>query len=326
MLHNPWRRRIGGYTGSPIDERGLTPGLKKLVRSKSGDGFATGFGYGSCAFIGRNSVIKIAPFPFHTDRFVHEKAVAGIELPGVSVPKVLDEGITDDFQWIEIERIAGRPAYERWNGLTETSKLAFIEKLAGCVAAIQQFSADEAFLYAKFDNWHDHVMVAVHRALQAAQSIVPGETLNSANKFAADNESSLSEVERVTCHGDLWFGNLLLNEQDEFCGIIDWDRLAIAPPDYEIDMLWRFWRYPQDFPTQHFAGGFTQPLDPGLLSEVARVSAVGLDSVELNSRLSLLELAYRLGVGVRLGWDDEHQQKLETVLSGRWTEGLMANS
>ncbi|MDA0232819.1 MAG: hypothetical protein O3B04_00585 [Chloroflexi bacterium] len=73
MLHNPWRTRIGGYDGPPIDEAGLTPELAALARKKLGSDYRTGFGYGSCVAIGKRSVLKVAPFPVHRDRFDHER-------------------------------------------------------------------------------------------------------------------------------------------------------------------------------------------------------------------------------------------------------------
>ena len=238
------------------------------------------------------------------------------------MPRILDEGVADDYEWIEIDRIPGRPMYEVWSDVSVAARRHATSHLAECVTAIQEFEPNASYLWAKFDRWDEHVLAAVDRSLSRAQGIVPDGMIAEARDFAHDNSAHLEDVPRVTCHGDLWFGNLLADSNGRLVGIIDWDRLAVAPPDYEIDMIWRFWRYPWDFVPGDFAATYEDELDPSLLNDVLEASSGGLSPGRIAARLGLLELAYRMGVTARFSWSEKHRRMLDTVLSGRWTERL----
>jgi aminoglycoside phosphotransferase (APT) family kinase protein len=323
MLHNPWRRPPGDFTGKPLDENGLTPELEKLVRRKLGFGYTNGFGYGACVAIGQNSVVKIAPYPSHRGRFDHERAIAGIELPGATVPQIVDEGVTDDHEWVEIERVRGRPAYEVWHGITSTSQERLTERLAECVSILQQFRPRQELLHSRFDSWRDHVVSAANSAVERATGIIPESMIQRARDFIAANSAHPDWQPLVTCHGDLWFGNVFVDDAGELTAIIDWDRLAVAPADYELDMLWRFWRYPWDFVPAEYEARFAAPISPELLSPIIAACAGELKAEQLNARLGMLELAYRLGITARFGWSEKHWRMLDTVIGGDWTAGLI---
>lgn len=293
-----------------------------LVRRKLGTDFSNGFGYGACVAIGRHSVVKIAPYPSHRGRFDHERAISGIRLPGANVPRILDEGITNDYEWVEIELLNGRPAYEAWHYITVVEQERLMERLAECIAALQQFRPKTELLHSRFDTWHEHVVTAAQRSIERATGIVPDNVLQSAHDFIDDNIVHLDEKPLVTCHGDLWFGNVFVDDAGELTGIIDWDRLAVAPADYELDMLWRFWRYPWDFVPAQYETAFATSLTPELLAPVVATCAAALSVEQMNARLGMLELAYRLGVTVRFGWSEKHRRMLDTVIGGDWTAML----
>jgi aminoglycoside phosphotransferase len=322
VLHNPWRRPANGFTGKPVDEQGLTSELELLVRRKLGSGYSNGFGYGSCVAIGDHSVVKIAPYPAHRGRFDHERAIAGLSLPGVTVPQILDEGVTDDYEWVEIELLTGRPAYEVWTDISPTAQSRLIERLAECIAALQEFPTKTSWLHSQFDTWRKHVTSAAYRAVERATEIAPDTVIQRANDFITVNSAHLDERMRVTCHGDLWFGNVFVNDAGELTGIIDWDRLAVAPADYELDMLWRFWRYPWDFVPADYEAAFEKPLASELLRPMTEVCARQLTMEQLNARLGMLELAYRLGITSRFGWSEKHSRMLDTVIGGDWAAAL----
>jgi aminoglycoside phosphotransferase len=322
MLHNPWRTRLSGYDGPPLDEAGLSLALEKLVRQKLGTEYNNGFGNGACVAIGKSSVVKIAPFPVHRDRFDHERAVSGLEIPGVNIPSIIDEGVTDDYEWIELTVVPGRPVFEVWNDISEHRKHELMTSLARCISAIQSFRPQEALPYSQFGTWRNHVTVAVDRSIVRATDVVPASVIERARHFAESAGEQLFETERVLCHGDLWFGNVFVDDQGALTGIFDWDRLAIATAEYEIDMIWRSWKYPLDFVPPEYRDAFQSPLPSELMKPIVDVCRGQLTASELNARLSMLELAFRLGMTARTGWNSETENRLNTILDGNWTADL----
>jgi Ser/Thr protein kinase RdoA (MazF antagonist) len=125
------------------------------------------------------------------------------------------------------------------------------------------------------------------------------------------------------CHGDLWFGNILIDHQGGLSGIIDFDRMALAPADYELDMLLRFWRYPWNFVPEQLEAVYNDPLDIDLLEPFVKLCQGDLSDEMMSARLSSLELIYRLNLVNRFGWNDESAEMFETVLGGDWASGLV---
>lgn len=323
MLHNPWRRSLEGFDGLALDQRGLSPELNALAADKLGRKFSSTFDQGSCALIGQNAVLKLAPFPGHRGRFNHELAVSGLRLPGVASPEILETGVSEDHEWIVQTRLPGRPAFELWPEMTALQKMALMERLAECVTEIQSHRVDPNLLHSRFESWGVHVRTAVDRAIDNAAEAIPTSASDRARERADEWTQPLAESGHVTCHGDLWFGNLLVDDDGKLTGIIDWDRLAVAPAEYEIDMLWRFWRAPWDFPMGELRREFTEPLPVELIGPIVAVSSQGLDSKSLNARLSLLELPFSIRKAVIQGCDEVSMNQLETVLSGRWANQLI---
>ncbi|MCI0837906.1 MAG: hypothetical protein J4N80_11925, partial [Chloroflexi bacterium] len=60
-----------------------------------------------------------------------------------------------------------------------------------------------------------------------------------------------------------------------------------------------------------------------LLAPFVELCRGDLSDEALSSRLSALELIYRLNLVKRFGWNDQHAEMFELVLSGNWAEGLV---
>ena len=130
--------------------------------------------------------------------------------------------------------------------------------------------------------------------------------------------------ESTSLKGDfLWFGNILVNHQGELSGIIDFDRTALAPADYELDMLLRFWNYPWNFVPEQLEETYNDPLDTLLLKPFLELCQGDLSDEALNARLSALELVYRLNLVNRFGWNDQNAEMFDRVLAGDWAKGLV---
>ena len=317
MLINPWVRNYEKDDHEALDR------IREWAASKVGGTVEYGFGYGTWVFIGEQTVIKIDPEVGRPDRFGHELALSDLEIPGVATPKVLEVGTLEGRSWIILNRIDGVIPYNLWPRFTADQKARLTSQLAKALKSFQAFSPDESMLQAETADWSQHVRLSFNRALRAVDSIVPGRVLTQSQGAFAEWSSAMVDRERVLCHGDLWFGNLLVDQEGNLTGLLDFDRASLAPPDYELDMLLRFWRYPWNFVPEQLEATYEHPLDITLLQPFVDLCRGDLTEPQLSFRLSSLELIYRLNLVRRFGWSTQHAEMFETVLSGDWASGLV---
>lgn len=317
MLINPWVRNY------EKDDHVALGRVREWAAQKLGTAVDYGFGYGTWVFIGTDTVIKIDPETGRPERFSHELAVSDMVIPGVGTPHVQETGTLEGRAWVILDRIPGQIAYNLWPDMDNAARRKLTGQLVDALTHLQQFRPDESMLHAETQDWSRHVRLAFNRALRAVDSIAPGRVLTQSQGAFAQWAEALDERPRVFCHGDLWFGNLLVDSEGGLSGIVDFDRIAMAPPDYELDMLHRFWRYPWNFVPEQLEETFEQPLDIELLNPFVELCRGGLSDEALSSRLSALELTYRLNLVKRFGWNEEHANMFDAVLSGDWAEGLV---
>ncbi len=317
MLINPWVRNY------EKDDHVALGRVREWAATKLDGPIDYGFGYGTWVFIGAETVIKIDPEAGRPERFSHELAVSQMEIPGVATPHVLETGTLEGRAWVILNRIKGSIAYNVWPGLSGEGQRKLTTGLADALVHLQQFRVDTSMLHAASEDWPRQVRIAFNRALRAVDAVAPGRVLTQSQGAFAQWAEALDERPRVMCHGDLWFGNVLVDYDGGLAGIVDFDRIAMAPPDYELDMLLRFWRYPWNFVPEQLEAAYEKPLDTDLLAPFVELCRGGLSDEALSSRLSALELIYRLNLVNRFGWNDEHAEMFELVLSGDWAEGLV---
>lgn len=317
MLINPWVRNY------EKDDHVALGRVREWASTKLDSSVDYGFGYGTWVFIGTETVIKIDPEVGRPERFSHELAVSQLDIPGVATPRVLETGTLEGRAWVILNRIDGSIAYNVWPGLSDQAKRNLTGQLAEALTHLQQFKPDASMLHADSEDWPRHVRIAFNRALRAVDAVVPGRVLTQSQGAFAEWAEALDERARVMCHGDLWFGNLLVDYDGGLAGIVDFDRLAMAPPDYELDMLHRFWRSPWNFVPEQLEATYEKPLDVELLAPFVELCRGDLSDEALSSRLSALELIYRLNLVNCFGWNEQHAEMFELVLSGDWAEGLV---
>jgi len=267
-------------------------------------------------------VLRVDPVPGRPDRFLSDLAVSGVRLPGVAIPEVLDSGEFDGRAWVEITRLSGEPAHLTWLGRDRPSRHRFMGRLAEAVRVLHQHVPDERLIPRPTCPWPEHVGAEAEKSLRAAYSVLPASYRRGTESAFARWHPALTAGATVLAHGDLWLGNLLVDGQGELTGLLDFDRAALAPPDYELDMLLRFWQYPWNFVPRELESAYAESLDFADLTPVVTVCAAGLPEHELADRLSTLELIYRLGKIAPFGWSGEARRMLDSVLDDRWCEGL----
>jgi len=317
MLINPWVRNY------EKDDHAALGRVREWAANKLGSTVDYGFGYGTWVFIGNETVIKIDPEVGRSERFSHELAVSQMEIPGVATPRVLETGALEGRAWIILNRLEGSSGYNVWPGLDHDAKSKLTSQLAGALGHMQQFKPDRSMLHAETENWAQHIRLSFNRALRAVDAIVPGRVLTQSQGAFAQWAEALDDRPQVLCHGDLWFGNILVHNDGSLAGILDFDRMAMAPADYELDMLLRFWRYPWNFVPEQLEATYDDPLEIDLMKPFVDLCQGDLSDDALSARLSTTELIYRLNLVNRFGWNDESAEMFETVLGGDWADGLV---
>jgi len=321
MLRNPWVAR--NTAGVLLSETAIFDEILRWAETVLGQSPTRGHGYNTWVLLGRDVVLKIDPAPGRPDRFNHEVALRRFAKSLPLLPAIRDSGEFRGHTWLLQERMPGVPAFERWLQLGAARQRGLMSELASALAAFQQLQPDPKLLHAPMWPWAENVGEAFDRSLKAVSEIIPASYMKRAEAAFAHWLPYLKERPRVLCHGDLWFGNLLIDEKGRLSGILDFDRLALAPPEYELDMLVRFWWYPADFVPEEWESRYPEPLPWRLLDPLVRLCAKGYSADELTARLSILELTYRLGIAARFGWSDKHHEMLDRVLSGNWTKALL---
>jgi aminoglycoside phosphotransferase len=317
MLINPWVRNY------EKDDHAALGRVREWAANKLGSNVDYGFGYGTWVFIGNETVIKIDPEVGRSERFSHELAVSQMEIPGVATPRVLETGALEGRAWVILNRLDGSSGYNVWPGLDQAGRKQLTEQLAIALGHMQMFVPDEGMLHANSDSWAQHIRQSFNRALRTVDAIVPGRVLTQSQGAFAQWAEALDERPKVLCHGDLWLGNILVDGDGGLAGILDFDRMAMAPADYELDMLLRFWRYPWNFVPEQLEATYNDPIDIDLMKPFVDLCQGDLSDEALSARLSALELIYRLNLVNRFGWNDESAEMFETVLGGDWAAGLV---
>jgi aminoglycoside phosphotransferase len=317
MLINPWIRNY------EKDDHAALGRVREWAANKLGSNVDYGFGYGTWVFIGNETVIKIDPEVGRSERFSHELAVSHLEIPGVATPHVLETGALEGRAWVILNRLEGSSGYNVWPGLDQAGRIKLTGQLATALGHMQQFQPDEGMLHAETQDWALHIRKSFNRALRTVDAVVPGRVLTTSQAAFAQWAEALTDRPRVLCHGDLWFGNILVGSDGSLTGILDFDRMALAPADYELDMLLRFWRYPWNFVPEQLEETYDDPLDIELMKPFVKLCQGDLSDDALSARLSALELIYRLNLVNRFGWNDESAEMFETVLGGDWAIGLV---
>ena len=145
--------------------------------------------------------------------------------------------------------------------------------------------------------------------------------LDAIEAFAQRAAPALAAGAPRLVHRDLHFGNVLV-EGDRITALLDFEAAVAAPPDYEMDQLARFLRWPALFLSE--LPGVEAAAFRGVWSGLRRAYPALFQVADLTQRLSLYSLEYDLAAlrdclaGV---WDDSVRRhvlaRLQAALDGK---------
>jgi aminoglycoside phosphotransferase (APT) family kinase protein len=99
-------------------------------------------------------------------------------------------------------------------------------------------------------SWRDYLEARFRRRLEKLRALpgVPHALLDAAEAFQRRAAPALEVGGARLVHRDLHFGNILA-EENRITALLDFEAAVAAPPDYELDQIARFLRWPGVFLT-----------------------------------------------------------------------------
>jgi aminoglycoside phosphotransferase (APT) family kinase protein len=157
-------------------------------------------------------------------------------------------------------------------------------------------------------SWSDYLQARLRRRLAIVRALpgAPAALLDAVEAHARRSTTALEAGAARLVHRDLHFGNVLV-EGDRITALLDFEAAVAAPPDYELDQLARFLRWPALFLTEL----------PGVEAAAFRGVWTGLRCAypdlfqvsHLEARLAVYSLEYDLAA-------------LRDCLTGVWDEAV----
>ena len=151
------------------------------------------------------------------------------------------------------QNMPGEKLYTLWNRLSRKAQ----DRLAGELAAY--LKVFRTITYPKFgylydpahqcDSWQDWISYKFTSTLAEFQALgirtYPG-MLDLAEGFFEKHRVVLAEGAATLVHGDLWMGNILV-DQGKISAMLDFEYALQAPADYELNKMEDFCLYPNDY-------------------------------------------------------------------------------
>jgi aminoglycoside phosphotransferase (APT) family kinase protein len=173
-------------------------------------------------------------------------------------------------------------------------------------------------------DWSDYLDSRLRRRLALIRSLpgAPLVLLDAIESFARRAAPALAAGAARLVHRDLHFGNVMV-EADRITALLDFEAAVAAPPDYELDQIGRFLRWPGLFLTE--MPGVEASAFRGVWSGLQRLYPELFQAPRLTTRLAVYALEYDLAVlrdcltGV---WDEPVRRAVLTRLEHALTERI----
>lgn len=171
----------------------------------------------------------------------------------VPVPQILAFGQQDERVYQIQQYVRGQKLYLIWDQLSSAAQERLAAEFAGYrrVLGTARF-ADFGLISEpkrRCASWEAYFGAKLQRTLEEINDlrihIAPGFLELAQEYFEANRHTLASEISTLV-HGDLWLGNVLV-DQERITALIDFEFALHAPPDYELHILEAFCLYPNDY-------------------------------------------------------------------------------
>ena len=203
--------------------------------------------------IDQQFVVRVGTRDYTFERFKQEVRLFEKLAPEVPVPRVVacgrHQGVPYQIQHV----VPGQPMHRLWNRLSKLEKEAVVSEFVSYLRVIHgQTDSRYGPVYrpdASSDSWLDYCergFRATLRDLGQLSIDLPPDLLELATDYVDQHKHNLAGGRAVQVHGDLWPGNILIND-GKISAILDFEFSIQAPRDYELLLVEQFCLYPNDY-------------------------------------------------------------------------------
>jgi aminoglycoside phosphotransferase (APT) family kinase protein len=199
-------------------------------------------------------VLRVNLRPDEHGKLDREQRVLAMLRDVVPVPRtVAYEGSSRliPYEYVIQTYVPGESLLARWDAADATERAGYLDELAVLMRRMHGIRLDgfgDPTRPRRGDTWATiHARRWVH-ALQAARDAANVDTslLDQAERALTHDSTALVGGYPSLTHGDLHFGNIHVR-QGRISGLLDFERAWAAAPDWELDQILRFVRYPRIF-------------------------------------------------------------------------------
>lgn len=246
---------------------------------------------------------------FRTEARLFERLRGRLPVPEVLLVDTSREAIPLDC--ILLRRLPGETLARLWERAGDRQRAWYAAQVAEILKTLhaERFPACGGFRSGELvpaPSWQAYFEARYERRLRRLRAFPDADRalLDAIEGYWRRRRGVLDDGPACLVHRDLHWGNLLA-EGPRLTGILDFEAAVAAPPDYELDQLLRFLRYPALFIHGETAATPTPALFAGVWNLLQAAYPEPFRAKELSTRLSLYSLEYDLAA-------------LYDCYSGRW--------
>ena len=203
-----------------------------------------------------------------------------------------------------LEKAKGVTLYNVWHTFSEDQREDVIRQLCDIVKEIHTVSGK------KYD-WVKYNQEALIPLFEKANenNLFSDTEISLLKKACSFIEKYLPSEEFVLVHNDLHFDNIIYN--DGRIKLIDFERSMVAPPDFELDILYRMVRKPWKFASEEAEAYTSLDQYENIMGYVQKYYPRLTDTPHLYQRLAIYDMIYFLRQYVNAPqYDDLHHDVL----------------
>jgi hygromycin-B 7''-O-kinase len=198
-------------------------------------------------------VIRIGSREDAFQRLKHETELMRRIANDLPVPKILAFGQQDGLVYQIQQFVRGQKLYSIWKNIRPDVQDKIVAELASFLRTLHAMTFPDYGTpredSRRFISWQEFLTDKFTHTLEELKDlkirVVPG-FIELASEYFEEHKPTLQEGAPVLVHGDLWLGNILV-ENARISAILDFEYAIHAPVDYELSKMEDFGLYPNDY-------------------------------------------------------------------------------
>ncbi len=171
----------------------------------------------------------------------------------IPVPRVIAFGQHNGHVYQIQQYILGQKLHSAWKHFSPEAQDRIVAEFASHLKTLHKMVFPQyGYLYdpaSRYDSWLVFFTDQFKNTLAEVKALgipIAPDLLASAESYFDEHKHTLQEGAPVLVHGDLWPGNILV-EQEKIAAILDFEYSVQAPRDFELLKMEDFCLYPNDY-------------------------------------------------------------------------------